>query len=125
MNYSIEIDHDKKIFKYKHSGLITKDDIGQAWQEMLQTKEFTILKYNMLTDYSDAEYDMILTDVDEITTFLKGLKEILHKKKQALVVNDPVTTAFSLLFENQVVTEVGFNVKVFNSVESALVWLEK
>lgn len=125
MGYNITIDHNNKLFIYRHTGIISKEDIGVAWQELLQKEEFTMGKYNMLTDYRDAKYNMATGDIDEMTRFLKNLKGILFKKKQALVVKDKVTTAFSMLFESMVVSEVGFEVQVFSSIDSAKKWLTR
>jgi hypothetical protein len=114
MSYSINTDHQNRVIHYKHTGLIAKDDIGMAWQEFLQMKEFTDLKYDLLSDYSDAKFNMNVRDIDEITGFLARLKPILDGKKQALIMTEPMTIALSLLFEGDVNEQVGFIVKVFS-----------
>jgi hypothetical protein len=124
MSYSINTDHQNRIIHYRHSGFIGKDEIGMAWQEFLQMKEFTELKYNLLSDYTDAKFNMNIKDIDEITGFLARLKPILDGKKQALIMTEPMTTALSLLFEGDVNEQVGFIVKVFSEKEAGLNWIK-
>lgn len=124
MDYKIEIDHQNKIIHYKHSGLINKEEIGAAWSEFLQLKEFTSQKYNLLSDYSKATFNMMVGDIDLIANFLLTLKEILNGKKQALVILESKSTAISLLFEGEVNLKIGFKVRTFSSKNEALKWLK-
>jgi hypothetical protein len=86
-------------------------------------KEFTHLKYNLLSDYTDAKFLMNEKEIDEICGFLLNLKELLEGKKQALILHEPVSTALSILFEGEVNKKVGFIVKVFSTEKAALYWL--
>ncbi len=124
MKYSISIDHDNRIIRYKHSGSISKQDIGEAWTEFLGMEEFTHKKYNLLSDYSDGKFEISISELDEIIDFLSDLKNIINGKKQAFIVNDPYSTAASLLFEADVIQKVGFIVKPFSTEAAALRWLK-
>ena len=123
MNYSISVDHELKIIRYKHAGTITADDIGQAWQECLGMKEFTQLKYNLLSDYRGGKFDMPIKKVKEVVGFMVNIKDIVKGKRQALIVDDPFSTASSMMFEADVYKEVGFIVNVFTTENAALNWL--
>ncbi|MFB6343260.1 hypothetical protein ACE1ET_16155 [Saccharicrinis sp. FJH62] len=123
MNFSLKTDHTNKLIRYKHSGVIRKEDIGLAWDELLKITEFTSQGYNLLSDYSDSKITGTISEIDDIIDILSNLKEILKGKKQALLVDDPVSTALSLFFENRVLDEVGFIVRVFSTKEEALKWL--
>lgn len=123
MDYEINIKHDLKLIQYKHCGFIDKDEIGKAWQEFLSLKEFTELKYNLFSDYTEAKFVLDIEDVHLITGFLFSIKDILFEKKQALVVLDKYNTAISNLFSKDVIEKVGFLVQVFNNKEEALQWL--
>jgi len=125
MNYSIEVDHDFKIIRYRHTGSIEKEDIGKVWEELLSNYEFIHLKYNLLSDYRNSTFNLNVNDVDPICDFLFSLRDILKGKKQSLMLDDPLSTAMSLLFEGEVNKKVGFRVKVFSTEESALEWLLK
>lgn len=124
MKYSINVDHEPKIIRYKHSGIISADDIGQAWQEFLSMNEFTRLKYNLLSDYRGAKFDIPLKKVEEIVEFMFQIKDIVNGKHQALIVDDPYATAVSMLFEADVYKKVGFLVNVFTTEKAALYWLQ-
>jgi hypothetical protein len=123
MNFTIDVDHQKRLIRYKHSGDIPKDDIGQAWQQFLKLKEFTHEKYNLLSDYRKSKFIFEFEDLNLITNFLSTLKAVLNGKKQALILDEPESTALSLLFEGDVTEKTGFIVKVFSTEEEAVKWL--
>jgi hypothetical protein len=125
MSYSIQIDHEHQIIDYRHVGIIGTDEIGKAWQEFLKLKEFTELQYNLMSDYSEAQFDMDLEDVERITQFLLSLKGILEEKKQALIVNKPFDTVISDLFEGEANKRIGFRVAVFSTRNAARHWVSK
>lgn len=126
MTYSIHVDHKNKIIRYKHSGLIKPEEIGYIWEnEFLKMNEFTSLKYNLLSDYSDAIFDIPLEFLPELMEFMKKVKPIVEGKKQSIIIGDPESTALSLIFENEVNREIGFLVKIFNTEKAALDWLLK
>ncbi|SMO67129.1 SpoIIAA-like [Saccharicrinis carchari] len=123
MKFSISVDHDLRIVRYTHSGLITKEDIGEAWAELLTMKEFTQLNYNLLSDYRKGKFEIPLDALPEIIEFLHTVKHVVQAKKQALIVNDPYSVAASILFLEKVGKETGFEVQVFSTKVSALNWL--
>jgi hypothetical protein len=124
MKYTIEVDHKLKIIKYKHSGIIQSEEIGYVWEnEFLKMKEFTELKYNLFSDYTDAVLDIPVDFLDELMSFMQSIQFIIEGKKQSVIVSDPYSTAASILFENEVNEKVGFHVKVFTTTDAALKWL--
>ncbi|MDD2564917.1 MAG: hypothetical protein PHU27_11950 [Salinivirgaceae bacterium] len=123
MKYSIHIDHNFKIIRYTHSGIINAEDIGEAWNKLLVMKEFTELKYNLLSDYTGGEFQMSLDFLPKLMEFMRAIKSIVRGKKQALIVDEPYSVAGSLLFENEVNKEIGFLNKVFATETKALEWL--
>jgi len=123
-SFSIEADHDLKIIRYRHSGRLTYDEIGQAWMQLLSMKEFTEMKYNLLSDYRDAIFDMELEEADRIVDFMRTIEPVVRGKKQSLIVTDPYSTAGSVLFQEQVYKKVGFIVNTFSTIEGGLKWLE-
>lgn len=123
MAYKISVDHKTKLIHYQHDGVIDKEQIGLAWNDFLQMKEFTKQKYNILSDYSGAKFNMSFKDVDLITNFLYSLKGILEGKKQALIILEPRATALSILFEGKVNEKIGFIVRIFSNKKDALEWL--
>ncbi len=123
MKYSIIIDHELKLIKYKQSGLIYGEDIGEAWQEFLSLSEFTELKYNLFSDYRNGKFQIARQDISEIMNYMKKIDSIIRGKKQALIVDDPYSVAASMLFRNEVNEQVGFIVQVFTTEKAALKWL--
>ena len=124
MNYSILVDHNFKIVRYKHSGVLDFDEIGAAWKEFLTLKEFTERKYNLLSDYRDATFNMKVDQVEDIIEFMKGIVHIVKGKKQSIIIHDPYSTAGSIIFSDKVFQEIGFEVKVFTTEAAAIKWLQ-
>jgi hypothetical protein len=123
MDYSIELDHELKIIRYTGSGILTLETIGKAWEDLLKLNEFTQIKYNLFTDYRGAKSKIKVQEVDLICEHLANLKDILKDKKQALLVNEPVGVAVSMIFEREIIRKIGFNVRVFSTEPAAVNWL--
>lgn len=125
MKYTISIDHKLKMIRYTHSGRIKPEDIGEAWGELLALNEFTQLKYNLLSDYRNGSFQIALDFLPELMGFMRSIESVVRGKKQAIIVEDPYSVAGSMLFENEVQKEIGFNVQVFSTEVSALRWLSQ
>lgn len=123
MKYSIRLEHELRIIRYTHSGIINAEDIGEAWKEFLAMEEFTQLKYNLLSDHRNGKIQIQPEFLPELMEFMRAIKNIVRGKKQALIVDDPYSVAASMLFEHKAQKEIGFKVKVFSTEESALRWL--
>ena len=123
MNYSIEIDHDNKIIRYRHTGIIKKEDIGDAWERFLNLEEFTKFGYNLLSDYRNSTFAIGVEDVDIVSELMKSFKPFIEGKKQSLILDDGFSTAISVLFVDKVYEKTGFRVKIFSTEEAALKWL--
>lgn len=121
--YTLELDHELKLIRYKHIGLIEEKDINVVWVKLLEMKEFTDQKYNLLSDYTQGKFNIQPQELPTILEFMRNIEHIVRGKKQALVVSEPLTVAISVLFQIQIRKEVGFNVKIYSSVENALEWL--
>jgi hypothetical protein len=124
-SYFININHANKLIHFQHSGKIKPKDIGRAWEEFLKLEEFTVNKYNLLSDYRNSKFVGKQEDVEHICGILENLRSILYKKKQAFLLYSPINTALSLLFEGEINKRIGFIVKVFSTEEAALKWLTK
>lgn len=121
MNFTLTIDHDLRIIRYKHFGLISHhEEIGAVWKQLLEMEEFTSKGYNLLSDYREAKFVFPPKVMNEIIDFLRHLEPILRGKKQSLLMKDPASTAYSILFEAAVYTAIGFSVQVFSTEEKAL-----
>jgi hypothetical protein len=123
MNYNIQIDHKHKIVRYSHKGEITQPDIGLAWQDLLKLEEFTMKKYNLLSDYRGGKFLMTVAHVEVICNILYNLREILNGKKQAIILDEPLSTALTMLFAGEINERIGFEVEVFATEKAAFEWL--
>jgi len=121
--YNLETDKNLKIIRYTHSGLISRKELGTAWTEILQKDEFTKSGYNLLSDYRNADFDFTVDETDVIWDFLESIKHILNGKRESVITDKPFTTAISMLFEKQLYSKMGFNIKIFSTEQAALHWL--
>jgi hypothetical protein len=121
--YSIEIDHEWRIIRYKHSGIIHAEEIEEAWGEFLKIKDFTQDKYNLLSDYRNGKFQIPLSHLPEMIEFMRKIESVVRGRKQALIVDHPYSVAGSIIFMNKVYKEIGFKVKVFSTLPAAIKWL--
>jgi len=122
--FTLTVDHDLCIIRYRHKGILDYQEIGKAWQQLLTMKEFTELGYDLLSDYSGSVFDMEVEEGERIIAFMQNIVTIVRGKKQAIIVDDPYSTAVTLLFEQQVYKEIGFIVRTFSTEKGGLEWLK-
>ncbi len=125
MSYSSKVDNDLKCVIYKHMGIIQKEEMGKAWGKLLNIKEFTECKYNLLADMRGGSFEFSLDEVDEIYNFLVSIKNIIADKKMAVIVDNPYNTVVSMLFENNHYEKIGFLTKTFSTENAAMQWLKE
>ncbi len=125
MSCTIIPDHDLKIIRYRHSGMIKGEDIHAVWMKLLTMPEFTAMGYNLLSDYRDSRFDIPIENLNAIVEFMISIKPVIEGKKQSLIVDNPYNTAASVLFSDRVIEKTGFLVNVFSSETVALAWLLK
>jgi hypothetical protein len=109
---------------YSHKGTIERDEIGEAWLELLKMEVFTKLKYNLLSDYRGGTFLFNASELDAIDSFLDSIKSILKGKKNAVIVDNPSDAAISFLFEHQKNKEIDFQVKTFSTESAAFRYLQ-
>lgn len=124
MNYEIKVDVDKRLVVYTHWGLASRKSVGEAWLEILNLPEIKAGKFNIFTNYLDCEFDFSWSDADVILSFLGKHEQVLSGKRQAIVIDNPVSTAISILFQSPLHEKFSFSVEVFSTIEAALIWLD-
>ena len=124
MNYTIKVDSTKELIVYTHCGLASRKSVGEAWLEILNLPEIKDDKYNIFTDYRNCKFDFGWSDSDVIMDFLSKYKKILSEKKQAIVLDNQVSTAISMLFQSPLHETINFKIRVFSTIEAAMLWLE-
>lgn len=125
MGYSVKIDNHLKIIRYKHYGVIERSELGEAWDQLINIKEFTDDHYNLLFDYTECQFSITTDDFKEIEDFLKSITHLIRGKKQAVIVDNPKTTAVSLIIRSKVNQATGFHIEVFSTRDAAITWLKE
>jgi len=75
--FSITIDHELKLIRYRHTGCIKAEEIEQAWLEFLNLKEFTNLGYNLLSDYRGGRFEIPVKFLPELMNFMNAIREVI------------------------------------------------
>jgi hypothetical protein len=125
LKYSITVDDDKKVIIYQHRGLLSMQEIGEVWNILVQMKEFNTFGYKLLSDYSDADFNFSVHNMDTIWGYFESIKHVLKGKKEAVITTKPLTTAISVLVETETYKFLNFEVKTFSTYEVAMDWLLK
>lgn len=125
MTYSIEIDKGKKIILYKVVGEVEKRDIGIAWKEVFNMPEFSSLGYNILADYSEAEFKFSIIDTKVLDSILDSSSSTVPGKKFAVIVSIPYTTAITMLVQEKFHTRLAYSTRIFATTEAAMKWLKE
>jgi hypothetical protein len=119
------MDDDKKIIIYKHFGLLSLNEIRDVWDMLVQMKEFTVQGYNLISDYSEADFAFSVQNMGAICDYYDTVREVMKGKKEAIITSKPRTTALSVLFENETLRNLNFEAKTFSTYEVAVDWLMK
>ena len=117
------IDNRLKNIKNRYTGIITKDDLAVVWKQLLSLKEFTLFKYNLLSDYRDSSFEISVKEGDKMLNFLLSIKDILCGKKEAALLKNPKDTALSMLLQMKAYEQAGYEVQLFSTEKAALEWI--
>jgi len=120
---SLDIDDDLKLVIHKHIGDVTPTSLANAWLTFMQTRAFKEMGYNLLSDYRDAKFTFILEELVTARGYLKRNRPILQGKKEAIITNEPYTTAVSALFERYAKEDAGLELRIFVTESAALRWI--
>jgi len=121
--FVFSLDVNNKFVVYRHTGLLTIDEIVLALQKLIGIREFLSAGYNLLTDFSHAEFDFKYDNANSGWEFFEANQKIFMNKKGAIVTSTPVPTAYSMMFELDSFKKFGYQVKVFSTEEAAVKWL--
>lgn len=120
-NFSLDVSN--RIIVYRHKGLLQIDEIGRAWKNLIDIKEFHSSDFNLLSDYSEAEFAFDSGSTEIAWEFLYSIRHILENKKEAVITSTPLSTAYSMMFEKESAKRLNFMVKTFSTEEAAIRWL--
>lgn len=123
MAYSIELNHEFQFIRYSHSGEIERKEIGEAWREIIELKEFTQLGYNLLTDYRGGVFFISIDEISLVDDFPGKIKHLLKGKRNAVIVDNPNEHVLSMLVGMDKDIAMNYYVDLFSTEEAALNYL--
>ncbi len=124
MAYSIKIDKEQKIILYKVYGEIKKQDVGIAWKKVFDLPEFSRMGYDILADYSEANFKFSISDTKVLDSVLNTSSSIVPGKKIAAIVNEPYITAITMIVQEMFHADLRYITKIFSTKEAAMKWLK-
>lgn len=119
--YRYAILKDSKLVLHYHQGEVTLDGLKDLKKRVIADPEFDF-RFQSITDLQRAYVKLNFDEVFELLNFYKGIYEGCPLTRHALVNDQPMSTALSLLFakENRNPSK---DYHVCSSYESAVMWL--
>lgn len=125
MGYCISVLKNESVIVCNHRGTIERDELGAAWQAILNKAEFSELDYNLLADIRETTITSSEEELLSMLDFLNSFRAILTGKRLALIADSPQVTALSMLFEHHIPNDLGMLTKTFSTPEAALRFVKK
>ncbi len=123
--YTVELSKSEKIIKYQVIGTIEKSDIGVGWREVFNMLEFSEMGYDILADYSHADFKFTIADTKVLDSILNASSSKVPGKKIAVIVKMPYSTAISMIVKEKFHADLNYNAMIFSTQEAALMWLNE
>lgn len=123
MSCSINIYDRHPIVYYRHNGTIRKENILEAWQEVLNLLIQQGIGYNLILDFREAHFIFRPFEIDDIVNFFYLSIGILNNRKIAGIANVPHEAAIIKLIDTLKGHEVDCQVQLFMALEEAFKYL--
>ena len=107
------------MYKY-YFGTITLDDIFSSWDEAISKKIIPGNVKGFILDYTKANFNIEVSEVDKIPEYYKKHLEIFGNKKIAIITQTPEDIVFPILVEKK---DSGYSSHPFYTHEAALEWV--
>ena len=107
------------LYKY-YFGTITLDDIFSTWDDAISQRLIPENTKGFILDYTKANFDIKLNEVDKIPEYYKQHLDIFGNKKIAVITQTPEDTVFPILVEKK---DSGYSSHPFYTHEAALEWV--
>ncbi len=118
-----EFNKEKNYLHIEYFGSISPEDMQNLILEIIENKNLP-RKLRIMIDSSQAEFNHQISDVDKVVSFLREKISSFDLVMEAMVINKPIETAFSMLYQELTFSLEGKYIhKIFTIKEVALKWL--
>ena len=114
-------DHKTQVLSAKFDGLITILEIEQYYQDILSNVSLP-KNLRIFQDETQAEFLNSNSLIPETVNWVKKMAQNFSRVKVAVWQSKPVETAYSFLFADSLDID-NYEIKIFNTREGALYWL--
>ena len=107
------------LYKY-YFGTITLDDIFSTWDEAISKKIIPPNTKGFILDYTKANFDIKINEVDRIPEYYRKHLNIFENKKIAIITQTPDDIVFPIMVEKK---DSGYSSHPFYTIEAAIEWV--
>ncbi len=105
-----------------YSGITNVNDLVELRGQLSHEKQLNN-QFNFIVDLRDAIFDLHSNVVEDFISYVKSTKDLLWKRKTAILSSTPGQTAFSDLYISESYN-MPMKVRSFSYLESVINWLE-
>lgn len=116
------INRDTGIVETVLSGLITFEDVVRYIDELKNLQKFP-KKLLILTDSVNGRFEFTAEEDQKIASMVQQHAPHFEVIKDAIIIDDPRTTAYSLLYRNASSNIPNYLFEIFSTREAAINWL--
>jgi hypothetical protein len=120
---SLDIIDELDIVVHRYKDIVTARKLGGAWNALMKLEAFTEKGYDLISNYGKAKFDFRLEDLEVAKKFLRKYRMKLSGKKEAIITDNPYTTALCMLFKQHAQNEAGLQVRIFSTEQAAIKWI--
>lgn len=107
------------LYKY-YFGTITLDDIFSSWDKAISEKLIPTNTKGFILDYTKANFDIELNEVDKIPEYYRKHLDIFGNKKVAIITQTPESIIYPIMVEKK---DSGYSSHPFYTLEAAIEWV--
>lgn len=124
-NLSFRIDHTKKIIYNTFKGRINLNDLQDFYKSKINSPDFNS-KYSYIADIRGVEFELNLSDKEEMYKTLKGVSSINEPyKKCAIITSSPQEVVYSEMFQKNIKNHSSMKFKTFSTEQAAYQWVKE
>lgn len=120
----VEVLENDTLIRWMQTDSFEIEDLIKSWEFLFKTNPYYKGKPYFLINYLNANLCFNKNQVNKFWVFLLMHKIQLQESKIAVLANDPITTCFFLLIQDQIYQKIGCELKVFFTEKAALFWIK-
>ena len=117
-----QLNRETGIYETFFGGQVSFEEIISYISKLKNAKDYPP-KLLILTDAIDSTFELSNTEYRQIAELVRRYAAKFELLKDAIILNDPRATAYSLLIRNESITIPNFRFEIFSTREAAIEWL--